>query len=136
MNFNGKHSEITDKIIGAFFTVYNQLGYGFNEKVYENALAIEIEKMGLKADQQVPIKVFYAGRVIGEYIADIVVNGVVIVELKATRQINEEHQGQLFNYLKATPIEVGLLMNFGPKAQYVRQVYDNDRKGSLSWQHS
>ncbi|RPJ51175.1 MAG: GxxExxY protein [Chloroflexi bacterium] len=133
MAFQGKHSEITDKIIKAFFTVYNQLGHGFNEKVYENALVIELKHLGLDVTQQSQINVFYAGRVIGEYIADMIVNDVVILELKAVRQISEEHQAQLLNYLKATPIEVGLLMNFGPKPHYVRLVFDNERKGSLSW---
>ncbi len=134
MTFQGKHSDITDRIIGAFFKVYNQLGYGFNEKVYENALAIELKNAGLEVVQQAPIEVYYAGQIIGDYIVDIAVNHVVIVELKAVRQLCEEHQAQLLNYLKPTQVEVGLLLNFGPKAQHLRVVFDNERKGSLSWQ--
>jgi GxxExxY protein len=133
MAFDGKHSDLTEKIIGIFFKVYNQLGYGFTEKVYENALAIELRKSGLKVAQQEPIKVYYDGYLVGEYTADIVVNESVMLELKAVRQICDDHEAQLLNYLKATPIEVGLLLNFGPKAQYKRKVFDNERKGSMSW---
>jgi GxxExxY protein len=133
MAFEGKHSEVTEKIIGAFFKVYNLLGYGFSEKVYENALAIELGRLGLLAEQQEPIQVFYEGCLVGEYAADILVSGVVIVELKAVRQLCDEHGAQLLNYLKATPIEVGLLLNFGPKPQHQRKVYDNARKGPLTW---
>ena len=131
--FEGRHSDLTEKVIGAFYKVYNALGYGFSEKVYENALALELRQLGLLVEQQKQILVYYAGQVVGEYLADLVVNGVVIVELKAVRQLAEEHEAQLLNYLKATPIEVGLLLNFGPKAEYRRKVYDNDRKGSLNW---
>ena len=131
--FVGKHADLTEKIIGAFFTVYNSLGYGFSEKVYENALVLELRKLGLKVEQQKRITVYYDGQVVGEYLADIVVNGVVIIELKAVRQLLKEHEAQLLNYLKATMIEVGLLLNFGPKAEFKRKVYDNDRKGSLAW---
>jgi GxxExxY protein len=131
--FEGKHSDLTEQIIGAFFKVYNTLGYGFSEKVYENALGLELRKLGLKAEQQKKILVYYDGQVVGEYFADIVVNGTVIVELKAVRQFLKEHEAQLLNYLKATQLEVGLLLNFGPKAEHKRKVYDNARKGSLLW---
>ena len=131
--FVGKHADLTEKIIGAFFTVYNRLGYGFSEKVYENALVLELRKLGLKVEQQKRIMVYYDGQVVGEYLADIVVNGVVIIELKVVRQLLKEHEAQLLNYLKATMIEVGLLLNFGPKAEFKRKVYDNDRKGTLAW---
>jgi GxxExxY protein len=130
---DGKHADITGKMIGAFFKVYNTLGYGFNEKVYENALAIELRKAGLKAVKQQEIVVYYDGENVGDYRTDIVVNDVVIVELKAARELAEEHEAQLLNYLKATTIEVGLLLNFGVKAEHKRKVYDNDRKGSLTW---
>jgi len=133
MALAGKHTDLTEKIIQAFFTVYNTLGYGFSEKVYENSLALELEKLGLQAEPQKKIAVYYDGQVVGEYFADIVVNGVVIVELKATRQLLDEHEAQLLNYLKATFSEVGLLLNFGPKAEFKRKVYDNERKGSLAW---
>lgn len=134
--FVGKHSDLTEKIIGAFFEVYNELGYGFSESVYENALLLELEKSGLQVEHQVPIKVYYHGQAIGQYWADILVNDAVILELKAARQILEEHEARLLNYLKATQYEVGLLLNFGPKAQHLRKIYDNNRKGSLKWVHS
>ena len=131
--FVGKYADVTEKIIGAFFAVYNRLGYGFSEKVYENALALELQKAGLKVEQQKRITVYYDGQVVGEYAADIVANEVVIIELKAVRQLLKEHEAQLLNYLKATVIEVGLLLNFGPKAEFKRKIYDNERKGSLTW---
>jgi GxxExxY protein len=133
MPFEGKHSELTGAIIGAFFKAYNQLGYGFSEKVYENALAIELQGLGLQVEQQKSICVYYAGQVVGEYFADVLMDQVVILEIKAVRQITEDHEAQLLNYLKATPVEVGLILNFGPKAQHVRKVYNNNLKGSLSW---
>jgi GxxExxY protein len=130
---DGKHSGITARIIGAFFAVYNELGYGFNEKVYENALAHAARQLGLAVEQQREIRVVFDNLVVGEYRADLLVNGLVIVELKAAEHLAPEHAAQLLNYLKATPIEVGLLLNFGPKAEYKRRVYDNARKGRLSW---
>jgi GxxExxY protein len=128
-----KHKGITDLIIKAFYTVYNALGYGFLEKVYENALGIELRKMGLEVVPQALISVHYAGQVVGEYFADLLVDDAVIVEIKASRTLADEHEAQLLNYLKATPYEVGLLLNFGPKPQIKRKVYDNPRKGTLSW---
>jgi GxxExxY protein len=133
MKFEGKHAELTEKIIGAFFKVYNTLGYGFAEKVYENALAIELCKLGLKVEQQKNITVYYEGTIVGDYVADVIVGDVVMLELKAVRQLTDEHEAQLLNYLKATPVEVGLLLNFGPKAEFKRKVFDNKRKGSLNW---
>jgi GxxExxY protein len=109
------------------------LGYGFSEKVYQNSLALELTKLGLQIELQKQIVVYYEGQMVGEYYADLVVNGCVIVELKAVRQLLDEHEAQLLNYLKATTIEVGLLLNFGPKAEFKRKVYDNVRKGSLNW---
>ena len=131
--FEGKHSELTGKILGAFFQVHKELGYGFSERVYENALAMLLIEMGLKVEQQVHVDVFYHGRVVGEYIADMVINDTVLLELKATQKIIEDHAAQLLNYLKATSIEVGLVLNFGPSAEFRRKIYDNERKGSLSW---
>jgi len=131
--FEGKHKDLTEKIIGAFFQVYNQLGYGFSEKIYENALALTLRKAGLKVDRQKPISVFYGGAVVGEYVMDLLVNDVVLLELKACEHLLAEHEAQLLNYLKATEIEVGLVLNFGPKPKFVRKVYDNDRKGPLTW---
>jgi GxxExxY protein len=133
MAFEGKHSELTEKIIGAFFKVYNTLGYGFSEKVYENALVIELKKLGLKVEQQAPIDVYYDGQMVGEYVADVWVEEQVLLELKAIRTITDENEAQLLSYLKATVIEVGLLLNFGLKPQFVRKIFDNQLKGSLSW---
>ena len=122
------HSEITDKIIKAFYKVYNTLGYGFLEKVYENAIVIELKKSGFNVRQQQNIKVYYEEEVVGDYYADLIVNDAVIVELKAAASICEEHKAQLLNYLRATDIEVGLLLNFGKKAEFDRKIFTNDRK--------
>ncbi len=131
--FEGKHSDLTEKIIAGYFQVYNQLGYGFSEKVYENAVAHELRKRGLKVEHQKPICVYYDTQLVGEYYADMLVNDLIIVELKACQYLTEEHEAQLLNYLKATPIEVGLLLNFGPKAKFIRKVFDSDRKGTMQW---
>ncbi len=128
-----KHTEITDKIINAFYTVYNTLGYGFLEKVYRNAMVIELNKQGVAVIPESPITVYYDGQVVGEYFADLLVEQTVIVELKAVRQLADDHEAQLLNYLKATPYEVGLLLNFGPKPKIIRKAYDNSRKGSMQW---
>ena len=122
------HKEITSEIIAAFYAVYNTLGYGFLEKVYENALILELRKKGLTVKKQVPIKVKYDGQIIGEYFADLFVEDKVIVELKAVEKIIAVHEAQLLNYLKATNIEVGLLLNFGPKAEFKRKILTNHRK--------
>jgi GxxExxY protein len=122
------HAEITDKIIKAFYHVYNTLGYGFLEKVYENALVVTLRKWGLRADQQQPINVYFEGERVGEYFADVIVAESVIVEIKAAESLCDAHEAQLLNYLKATDIEVGLLLNFGPKAQFKRKVFTNDKK--------
>ena len=124
-----KHATVTAQVIGAFYTVYNTLGYGFLEKVYEHALGIELQQQGVEAVRQQPIRVFYAGQVVGEYFADMLVANAVLVELKATRTLAPEHEAQLLNYLRATKVEVGLLLNFGPKPQIKRFAYENSRKG-------
>jgi GxxExxY protein len=123
-----KHSELTEAIIGAFFAVYSALGYGFLEKVYVNALKLELERRGLKVECEFPIIVRYLGQKVGEYYADLIVNDLVIVEVKATKALIQEHEAQLLNYLKATPYEVGLLLNFGPKPEQKRRSFDNNRK--------
>lgn len=123
-----KHEELTQQIIKAFYTVYNALGYGFLENVYQNALIIELRKVGLQLTAQQPIKVYYDHQVVGEYFADLVVEGSIIVELKAVNSLLNEHEAQLLNYLNATRCEVGLLLNFGPKPEVKRKVFDNDRK--------
>jgi GxxExxY protein len=125
---NYKHSDITSLIIKAFYNVYNQLGYGFLEKVYENALLIELRKLGLECIAQFPIEVYYDNSKVGFYIADIIVNNCVIIEIKAAAAICEEHEAQLTNYLRATDIEVGLLVNFGKKAEFKRKVFSSEYK--------
>lgn len=97
------------------------------------ALVLELKRLGLSVESPKEIDVYYQGQQVGEYWADIVVNGLVMIELKAVRQLLEEHEAQLLNYLKATSIEVGLLLNFGPRSEVKRKVYDNERKGSLGW---
>lgn len=131
--FEGKHSDLSEKIIKVFFQVHNELGYGFSEKVYQKAYGIALREIGLKVDEQVAIKVYYHGQLVGEYVADMVVNDVILLELKAVSQIMDEHEAQLLNYLKATEIEVGYILNFGRSASFKRKVLDNDRKGSLRW---
>ena len=121
------YSNITEKIIGAFYNVYNTLGYGFLEKIYENAMEIELEKMGLDFHKQKKIQVFYNNKVIGDYYADFEVNNQVIVELKACENLCKEHEYQLINYLKATHLEVGLLLNFGKKAEFKRLIFTHHK---------
>lgn len=119
------HKELTDIIIGSFYNVYNKLGHGFLEKVYENALAIELRKSDLNVKQQDNLKVFYEGELVGDYFADIVVNDLIILELKAAESLRSEHFVQLTNYLKATDKELGLLLNFGKKPEFKRVVLGN-----------
>ena len=128
-----KHKEITDLIIKAFYTVYNTLGYGFLEKVYVSALMVELQKLGLEVICQAPIHVYYSGQVVGEYFADLLVANRVIVEVKSAQMFTIAYEAQLLNYLKATPYEVGLLLNFGPKPQVKRKAFDNNRKGPPAW---
>lgn len=123
-----QHSELTDAVICCFYNVYNKLGYGFLEKVYENSLAIALKSHGLSTEQQYPIQVSFEGQIVGEYFCDLLVEGKVIVEIKATRQLLPEHEAQLLNYLKATDIEVGLLLNFGPQPEIKRKAFSNNNK--------
>jgi GxxExxY protein len=123
-----KHSDLTEQIIGAFYTVYSSLGYGFLENIYVKSLIIEMKKRGMTPRDEVPIHVYYDGQLIGEYFADLVVNDLVILEIKAAKSLAAEHEAQLLNYLKATPYEVGLLLNFGPKPETKRRSFDNQRK--------
>jgi len=120
------HENLTGQIIKAFYKVYNELGYGFLERVYEKALALELESMGLRVGRQRPIKVYYLGREVGDYYADLIVKGLVIIELKCAEAMCEAHEAQLLNYLKATDVEVGLLLNFGPKPAFRRKIFTND----------
>lgn len=125
------HKALTERIIKAFYQVYNGLGYGFLEKVYENALVHELRKQGLKVEQQRPISVHYDGEIVGNYFADLVIDNKVLLELKSAETINAAYVAQLLNYLKATNIEVGLLLNFGPKPVFKRRILTNDRKPHL-----
>ena len=118
-----KHKDLTAKIIECVYKVHNTLGFGFLESVYQAALAIELEKAGLKAQTEVPIKVFYEGKNVGDFIADMVIEDKVILELKSVKELHPAHEAQLTNYLKATGIEVGLLINFGQSAQIKRKVF-------------
>lgn len=120
-----KHSDLTEKIIKAFYKVYNTLGFGFLEKVYENAMFIELRNMGLFVEKQRRVQVFYEGNLVGDYCADLAVEEKVIVELKAAEALCEDHEFQLINYLKATEIEVGLLLNFGKKPEFRRKIFTN-----------
>lgn len=122
------HKELTDIIICSFYNVYNTLGHGFLEKVYENALVIELKKYGLSVTQQEGVMVFYEGVQVGDYYADIIVNGMVILELKTAEALRNEQFAQLTNYLKATDKEVGLLLNFGKKPEFKRILLTNDKK--------
>jgi len=119
------NNELTEAIIGAFYDVYNTLGYGFLEKVYENALKLELNKRQFKVESQRPIRVYYDGIVVGEYFADLLVEDTVLLELKSVEKLRVEHEMQLFHYLKATGIELGLLLNFGPKPEVKRKIWTN-----------
>ena len=119
-----KNQDLTEKIIGGAFKVHNTLGFGFLEKVYENALALQLRKAGLNAAQQCPVPVRYEGELVGDYVADLVVEETVVVEAKAVSGLEPVHEVQLVDYLKATGIEVGLLINFGRKVQVERKVFD------------
>ena len=122
------HQELSQNIIRIYYQVYNELGFGFLEKVYENAMFFELNNSGLFTQKQLPIKVNYKHREVGEYYADLIVEDKIILELKAAESIAEEHECQLINYLKATDIEVGLLFNFGKKPEFKRKIFTNDLK--------
>jgi GxxExxY protein len=124
---NFKHQDITEAIIRAFYKVYNTLGYGFLEKVYENALFHELVKMGFLVEKQKRIKVYYDAIEVGDYFADLVVDDLVIIEIKAAEGLVIEHEYQLINYLKATDREIGLLLNFGKTPQVKRKIFSNKK---------
>jgi GxxExxY protein len=125
---NLKHKDLSDKVLKAFYKVYNTLGYGFLEKVYERALLLELGNQGLKSTRQQPIKVYYGANPVGDYFADIIVEGKIIIEVKIADAICDAHIAQLRNYLKATVIEVGLLLNFGPEPKFARRIFSNENK--------
>lgn len=117
------HGEVTDRVLRAFFDVYTQLGHGFLESVYEAALTIALNESGLKAERQVPISVRFRGHCVGEYRADLVVEDLLTLEIKAQAALSPINEAQLLNYLKATGMQVGLLLNFGPKPQFKRRIF-------------
>jgi GxxExxY protein len=119
-----KHQELSEKIIAAAYAVHNQLGCGFVEKVYKNSLALELEEMGVKCSCEVPLQVTYRGKVVGEYCADVIVEDKIVVEVKAVSRLDPVHEVQLVNYLKATGLSVGLLINFGRSVEVKRRVFD------------
>jgi len=123
-----KHSNLTDKIIGVFYDVYNELGHGFLESTYKEAMALALTESGLANVREVPVPVWFRGRKVGQYFADMVVQSHVLLELKATRTLESAHEAQLLHYLRSTDIEVGLLFNFGPRPQFRRLLFDNERK--------
>jgi GxxExxY protein len=127
-NPNLKHREITDLVLKTFYEVYNELGHGFLESIYENALSIALQTNGLRVETQSRIDVWFRGQKLGDFFADIVVEDLVVLELKAVRSIDKSHEAQLLHYLRATPIEVGLLLNFGEKPEFKRMAFDNERK--------
>jgi GxxExxY protein len=122
------HAGLTGRVIGAFYDVYNELGHGFLESVYQSAMEVALREAGLLVGRQVSVPVWFRRHVVGDYIADLLVDNAVLVELKAVRTLERSHEAQLLNYLKATPIEIGLLLNFGPRPQVKRLVFDNPRK--------
>ena len=123
-----KHSELTEKIIGVFFDVYNELGHGFLEAVYAEAMALALAAAGLDVRREVEIPVWFRGKLIGDFRADLVVEEAVVLELKAVRAIDQAFEKQLLNYLRATQFEIGLILNFGPKPEFRRLVFENARK--------
>jgi GxxExxY protein len=123
-----KHADLTDKIIGVFDAVYNELGYGFLESVYEESLVIALREAGLPVERQVPVPVWFRSHKVGEFRADLLVESKVFLELKSARVLESAHEAQLLHYLKSTEIEVGLLLNFGSRPQFRRLIFDNKRK--------
>lgn len=125
---NFPHQELTKEIIGIYYDVYNELGYGFLEKVYQNAFAIELLSKGYQIEKHKKINVFYKNEIVGEYIPDIVVDNKLIIELKCVEFLVEAHECQLINYLRATECEVGLILNFGKDPQFIRKIFTNNLK--------
>ena len=122
------HKELTDQILKVFYKVYNELGYGFLEKVYQNAMYLELKSQGFEVDAQKQIKVYYNSEIVGDFFADLIINDLVILELKACEMLVKVHSAQTLNYLKATNIEIALLLNFGEKPEIKRFIFTNNRK--------
>jgi GxxExxY protein len=126
------HSDLTQAIIGTFYEVYNELGHGFLESVYENSLAMALKAKGFEVHQQIAIPVWFRGLQVGDFDADLLIDRLVLLELKAAKGIDQSHLAQLLNYLKATEIEVGLVLNFGPRPAFKRVIFGNDRKAAAA----
>jgi len=123
-----KHEALTQKLIGLFYDVYNELGHGFLESVYEEAFVVALRSEGIEVVQQQPIPVYFREVRVGHFFADLVVNNFVVLELKAARTLDRAHEAQLLHYLRATEMEIGLLFNFGDRPQFKRLLFDNSRK--------
>ncbi|HLJ28456.1 MAG TPA: GxxExxY protein [Candidatus Angelobacter sp.] len=131
-NPNYKHSELSEVIIGVFYDVYNELGFGFLESVYRKSFALALRAKGPRVKEELPISVYFRGTNVGDFKADLVVNDLILVELKTADTLAMPHEAQVLNYLRATSLEVGLLFNFGPKPQLRRLLFDNERKKARS----
>ncbi|HXT18229.1 MAG TPA: GxxExxY protein [Gemmatimonadaceae bacterium] len=131
MSENLKDADLTGRIIGAFYAVYDKLGYGFLESVYGAGFEIELERHGIRFTREQPVDVFYDGRPIGRYRTDFIIEGRVVVEIKASRAFDESYDKQVLNYLRATRMELGMLLHFGPKPSFKRYIFENSRKGAL-----
>ncbi|HEV2732823.1 MAG TPA: GxxExxY protein [Terriglobales bacterium] len=123
-----KHADLSEKLIGIFFNIYNELGHGFLESVYEQAFSVSLAEQGIFFERQIAVPVFFHQQKIGDFRADLLVDSKILIELKTGRDIDPAWEKQLLNYLRATKIEVGLLFNFGPQAQFRRYVFENERK--------
>jgi GxxExxY protein len=123
------HSDLTEKILGVYYDVYNEVGHGFLESVYANCMYLALTAVGVSVRREVPVPVYFHGQDVGQFKADLVVNGCVLIELKAVQNLDRSHEAQVMNYLRATELEVGLLLNFsGSKPQFRRIVFDNSNK--------
>jgi len=123
-----KHEALTERIIGVFYDVYNELGYSFLESVYENSMVIALREAALAVSQQVPVPVRFRDHLVGDFRADILVERTILLELKSARVLERAHEAQLLHYLKSSEIEIGLLLNFGSSPQFRRLLFDNERK--------
>ena len=130
-----RHKDVTQRIIGAYFEVYNELGYGFLEPVYQEAMSIALQSAGLHIEREFSLRANFRGQMIGLFKADFLVNSSVLLELKAVRELGPSHEAQVLNYLRAGTLEVALLLNFGPRAQIRRLAFSNERKGRLPEPH-
>jgi GxxExxY protein len=122
------HRDLTDKIISCFYRIYNDLGYGFLERVYQNALHYALVDVGLECTAEQSIKVYHNNRMVGDYRADLLIENAMLVEIKTNEELSPADEAQLTNYLKATDIEVGLLLNFGKRPQFKRKIFSNENK--------